>query len=488
MDILSALDAEFLYLEDDTAPLHIGGVCTFEGPPPSHDELLAALEAKLDRIPRYRQVVAPVPFELGRPIWVDDPHFDLRFHVLHTALPAPGDDAALTRLVGRLMSHRLDRDRPLWEIWQVEGLEGGRWALVCKVHHAMVDGIAGVGLLSVILDLDPDAPVPEPVPWTPAPAPSNLARVAGAWRTAAGDAARLVGEVPAMVTHPVDTVRGAGQAVRGLLGFGRHVLPTPESSLEGSIGPHRVYAHATVALDDIKAIRRAFGGTVNDVVLAALSEGYRRLLVAHGDDPHHAVVTTGVPVSVRRDDGAGVPDNRVSTLLVELPVHLGDLLSQLAAVRTSVAEARRTHMSEVGEAVTHLADLAPPMALGLVSRLAVEAERHLTQRSVTTVTTNVPGPQFPLYCLGRRMLEYLPYVPIAAGVRVGTAILSYDGQVAFGITGDAGTVPDVDVLARATAEAIEELACLAQAEGHPRPHSHQADGSADRGSEEVSAP
>ena len=461
MDVLSALDAEFLHAEDDVTPLHIGGVATFPGPAPSYDEFVECLDRRLHRIPRYRQRVETVPLELGRPIWVDHEGFSCRFHVRHTALPTPGDDDALNRLVGRLMEHRLDRSRPLWEIWMVEGLTDDRWALVFKVHHCMVDGVAGVGLLAAVLDIEEDPAPTEREPWDPEPPPSLASRIAGAWAGALSGVADLVREVPGALAHPADTGRAFAGSVRALLGFGHHIAPTPHSSLDGPIGRHRAYAHSTITIADIKRVRTGLGGTLNDVVLACITRGFRDLLEAHGDDPSAAVVRTGVPVSVRRDDGVGVADNRVSIMLVELPVHLEDPVERLAAVREAMEEAKASGMAELGEAVTHLADLAPPMVVGTVTRAGARAFHHLPQRSITTVTTNVPGPQFPLYCHGRKMQAYLPYVPIADGARVGVAILSYDGDISFGVTGDLDSVPDVDVLARGAAAGLAELLAAA---------------------------
>ncbi|MFN8017189.1 MAG: wax ester/triacylglycerol synthase family O-acyltransferase [Acidimicrobiales bacterium] len=463
MDVMSALDAEFLHAEDEVTPLHIGGVATFPGPPPSYDDFVQCLDDRLHRIPRYRQRVETVPFELGRPIWVDHEHFSCRYHVRHTALPAPGDADALDRLVARLMEQRLDRSRPLWEIWMVEGLSEDRWALVFKVHHCMVDGVAGVGLLAAVLDLEPHPEPVAPEPWTPEPAPSVAARIAQAWLGAVEDVTELAGELPAALRHPGDAARAAVASARALLGFGHHIAPTPHSSLDGPIGPHRAYAYATISIADIKAVRTELGGTLNDVVLACVTKGFRDLLEAHGDDPSTAVVRTGVPVSVRREDGQGVADNRVSIMLVELPVHLDDPVERLAAVRAAMEEAKASGMAELGEAVTHLADLVPPMVVGTVTRVGARAMHHLPQRSITTVTTNVPGPQFPLYCHGQRMLEYLPYVPIADGARVGVAILSYDGAISFGVTGDLDSVPDVSVVACGAAAALDELLAAARA-------------------------
>lgn len=461
MDTLSALDAQFLHFEDDVTTLHIGGVAVFEGPAPTYDEFVDSFEAKLPRIPRYRQKVLSVPLGLGRPIWSDDEHFATQNHVLHTALPSPGGDDALTNLVGRIMGHRLDRNRPLWQIWLVEGLADDRWALVFKVHHCMVDGVAGVGLLHAVLDLDPNAEIPPPEPWSPQPPPPPVERVRAAWAGALGDLGRLLANVPAAVTDPAETAKGLADTAKGVVGFTKHAAPVPHLSIEGGIGPGRSWAHSSIRIADIKTVRNAFGGTLNDVVLACVARGFRDLLRARGDDPDASVVRTEVPVSVRHEDGQGVPDNRVSLMLIELPVHLARPTDRLEAVRRAMTEAKASHMADVGEAVTHLADLAPPMVVQAISRVASQAAHHVHQRIITTVTTNVPGPQFPLYCLGRHMEEYLPYVPIADGARVGVAILSYDGIIAFGVTGDQDSVPEVDVVAAGAVDELNDLLAMA---------------------------
>ena len=461
MDRLSTLDAEFLHLEDGLTHLHIAGVSVFEGPTPGIADLRGLLAAKLDQIPRYRQRVRSVPLELGRPIWVDDPHFLLEYHVRHTALPAPGDDATLRALMGRLMSQPLDRDRPLWESWLVEGLSDDRWALISKVHHCMVDGVSGVDLLTILLDIEREVPLPDPPPWEPAPEPPGLARVVDAWAGAASDLLSRARSVPGAVVDPVGTARSLGDTASGIAGFGRRLSSTPPLSIEGPIGPHRVWAHSSASIDDIRTIRKAFGGTLNDVVLAAIAGGYRELLEVQGDDVDSAIVRTLVPVSVRGADEHDVTDNRVSALLLELPVSIADPLERLAVVKAEMAELKGSHMAEAGKTVTDLAALAPPMVVGTLSRVATRAMHQVTQRAVNTVTTNVPGPQFPLYCLGREMLEYRPFVPIAQGVRVGTAILSYNGRLAFGITADLSSGVDPTVLAEAIPAALGELVALA---------------------------
>jgi diacylglycerol O-acyltransferase / wax synthase len=457
MDRLSVLDAEFLHVEDGVAHMHIAGVATFEGPAPGFDELTAMISSKLHLIPRYRQRVRSVPLELGRPVWVDDPHFHLGYHVLHTALPAPGDHESLRRLMGRLMGQELDRERPLWEVWMVEGLSDDRWALICKVHHCMVDGISGVDLLAILLDVERRVELPEPQPWSPAPEPPAVAKVLDAWSGLAGDAVGLARQVPSAVRHPLGALRGMRDTGGGLVNLVEHLGVTTPCSLDGSIGPHRVWDCASVPIDVVREIRRTVEATLNDVVLAVLAGAYRDLLLSRGEDPDHVVLRTLVPVSVRAPDAHGVPDNRVSAILFELPVHLDDAVERVEHVHREMLRSKASHMSEAGEVVVRLGDLAPPMVVGTFMRAATRLLSQVPQRSVNTVTTNVPGPQFPLYCLGREMLAYDPFVPLSHGVRVGTAILSYNGTLSFGVTGDYDTARDVDVLVRAIPDGFEAL-------------------------------
>jgi WS/DGAT/MGAT family acyltransferase len=454
MERLSALDTEFLHLEDGISHMHIAGMSVFEGDPPTEEELCDLLESKLHLIPRYRQRVRSVPFELGRPVWVDDPHFNLAFHVRSTALVEPADDAALCRLMGRLMSQELDRKRPLWEVWIVHGLPDERWALVTKVHHCMVDGIAGVGLLEALLDTESDVAPAEPKPWEPTPEPSNPALVLDAWAGALGDVGSWIGHLPAEVRDPLATVRSFGAMAQGLVRFGRGLAFSEPLSVDGTIGPYRTWAHSSVTLDDVRRIRKGLGGTVNDVVLAAATNGYRELLISRGDDVRSAVLRTLVPVSVRSD---GADGNHVSAIVYDLPISIEDPVVRLHAVRTQMSDLKASHMPEAGDVITSFANLLPPMVVGNATRLLMRYSQERPQRSIDTVTTNVPGPQFPLYCVGRRMVEHRPFVPITHGVRIGTAILSYDGLLSFGVTGDYDTAPDVDVVARGIVTGIEEL-------------------------------
>lgn len=460
-DRLSVLDAEFLHVEDGIGHMHLAGACIFAGPAPGYDEVSRLVASKLHVIPRYRQRVRAVPFELGRPVWADDPHFDLTYHLRHTALPGPGDNAAFCRVMGWLMSQPLDRNRPLWEAWMVEGLAGNRWAMVFKVHHCMVDGIAGVGLLSALLDLAPSATIDDPRPWDPRAEPKAVRKVFAAWGGLLDDTAVQFRHAASAVAHPARAARNVVGALKGGARIAGDLPSTPQLTIEGSIGPHRLWAHSAVSFDDIRRIRRVFGGTVNDVVLAAVAGGFAELLRHRGEALSDAVVRTLVPVSTRSGGDGDGPHNRVSLILLDLPVRIADPIARLGAVHEAMEERKKSHMVEAGEIVTTMGDLAPPMVLGALTRWMVRVMHRLPQRSVNTVTTNVPGPQFPLYCLRSEMVEFLPYVPITHGIRLGTAVLSYNGRLSFGITGDAQTAPDVGVLAEAIAAEVAKMVAAA---------------------------
>jgi WS/DGAT/MGAT family acyltransferase len=461
MDRLSPLDASFLHIEDDVNHMHIGSVGIFEGPSPAYDELRATVEGRLTRVPRYRQKVATVPLSLGRPVWVDDPHFNIDYHVRHSALPAPGGDEQLRRLVGRVMSQPLDRTRPMWEIWMVEGLEGDRWALVSKVHHCLVDGVSGAELLAVILDLSPEVPAPIDDGWQPAPEPSplRLGRDAAiGLLTSPYEQLRAAG---AMLRRPRRVLDSARELAKGSLALSSIAKPTPATSLNGPIGPHRRYVWTTAPLADVKTIRVAHGGTVNDVVLALITRGFRDLLRSRGEDTTGRVIRTLVPVSVRpraatgHATGDGTLDNKVSAMFAELPVGLADPIERLHAISTQLDDLKDSRQALAGEAITSLGGFAPPMLLTLGMRVAARVAPRIG--NLDTVTTNVPGPQFPLYSCGRKMLRACPYVPLAAPLRVGVAIFSYNGELTFGITGDYDTAPDIGVLAHGIHAGITEL-------------------------------
>ncbi len=444
---MSPLDSLFLHVEDGVSHMHVGSVAVFDGPPPPFDSIVALVESKLPRLHRYRQRVRFVPAGLGRPVWVDDPHFSLRYHVRHTALPAPGSADDLRNLVGRLMSQELDRHRPLWEAWIVEGLDesfgSGAWAMVSKVHHCMVDGISGTDLMTVMLDDDPTAGIDPPdVVWVPTPEPSETLLAQTALARLVSSPFEQFRAVRSVLRRPRRLAASVNATVRGAADYGRHLRPTTPLSIEGAIGPHRRWTWTRVELADVAAIRQALGGTVNDVLLTLATRGFRELLIARGDDPTDATLRTLVPMSVRDPDDHS-PNNQVTPLIVELPVQLADPLDRFAAVNEAMTELKSSHQAAAGKNLTALGEFAPPVLVAGTLRGATAVLRRLPQRSVNTVTTNVPGPRQELFCLGRAMREYLPYVPIASGVRVGVAMLSYHGQVAFGITGDWDSIDDL---------------------------------------------
>jgi diacylglycerol O-acyltransferase len=455
---MSPLDASFLHIEDAVTHMHIGSVALFEGPPPSHDELLAAIRTKLPLLPRYRQKVHFVPLSLGRPVWVDDRDFVLDYHVRRTGLPAPGGEAELRSLVGRVMSQQLDRHRPLWETWIVEGLPEGRWAMISKLHHCMVDGVSGTDLLSVLLD---DDPVPAPAPadrWTPEPYPSRLGLVASALAERAISPYEALRTGVAALRAPRRLAGTLLDDARGLSTTRSLLHGTAGSSLNGAIGPHRRWDWARGDLADLKTVRRAFGGTVNDVVLAAITAAFRELLESRGEIVDGGCVRTLVPVSVRTPEERGTYNNRVSAMFAELPVGIADPVERLAAVTLQMADLKASHQAVGGEVLTSLGGFAPAMLLALAGRMATRMPQH----NVNTVTTNVPGPQRPLYAAGRRMLETFPFVPLGGHVQIGVAIFSYDGALTFGITGDWDAAPDIGLLCQGIERGLQELVARAE--------------------------
>lgn len=444
MDRMSLLDAAFLDVEDGVTHMHIGSLARFEGPAPRFVALVELMERKLPRLPRYRQRVRFVPGGVGRPVWVDDPHFNLRYHVRHTALPPPGLGEDVRNLMGRLVSQPLDRERPLWEAWVVEGFDDGSWAIISKVHHCMVDGISGTDLMTVMLDDEPDAELPPRHAWEPEPEPSTAKVLREAFAELAGTPAQQVQAAASLLRDPRKLVDVAKTAVAGLSSLGRHMMSTKPLSIEGEIGPHRSWDQTSVALDDVKKIRESLGGTINDVLLALATAGFRELLLARGDEIEQAQLHTLVPVSLRSSDDHS-PNNQVTGIIADLPVHLADSKARLDAIRAQMSELKSSHQAEAGALLlSTLSGLAPPVVVSAALRGGTALLRQLPQYRVNTVTTNVPGPQRPLYALGRELLEYVPFVPLAQGMRVGVAMLSYNGQVAFGVTGDWASVPDLD--------------------------------------------
>jgi diacylglycerol O-acyltransferase len=364
------------------------------------------------------------------------------------------------------MSHRLDRDKPLWEAWVIEGLPDGRWAMLSKLHHCMADGVSGTDLLAVVLDLSAIAELPPPEPWQPAHAPSALHLAASAIGRQLTEPVRIAPSLVAAARSPRATVEAARRFSRGVVQYVADVVPTQPTSLSGAAGMHRRWRTTSVPLDDVRAVRKALGGTVNDVALAAVTNGFRDLMTFRSEQPGPRSVRTLVPVSTREPGQESIRDNRVSAMLVDLPVHLADPVDQLRAVQLALARHKATGEAAAGDQVTRAARHLPFELVGPVLRAAF----RLPQQYLTTVTTNVPGPPFPLYAFGRPMLEAYPYVPIGDRLRIGIAMFSYCGRLSFGVTSDAATTPDADVLVEGIERGVAALLARASAPSHEFTH------------------
>jgi diacylglycerol O-acyltransferase / wax synthase len=453
-DRLTALDAGFLHLERSGAHMHVAGVLVFDGDPPAYEELVEAINARMHLVPRYRQKLAHVPLGQGRPVWVDDPHFNPRYHVRHSALPAPGSDEQLKNLAGRLFALPLDRTKPLWELNLVEGLDGGRFALLSKTHHALVDGVSGADITSVLFDSSPE---PTPVggegrAWVARPEPT--------------DAELLADALLERATHPAEAARGLraltraprhalGQAGEWLVGVGAMawagLKPAPPSPFNVRIGPHRRYTWVDSEVSRFKAVKNALGGTLNDVVLAAVALALGRFLRRRGIDTDGLVLKAMVPVSVRADAERGALGNRVAAMWAPLPVGVEHPEAVLAEVSDAMRGVKDSGQAVGAQALTSLADFAPPTIMSQAARLQAR------QRFFNLVVTNVPGPQIPLYLLGRPMRAFYPVVPLAHHQALGIAIMSYDGRLGFGLLGDYDAMPDLEALADDLRAAIADL-------------------------------
>jgi WS/DGAT/MGAT family acyltransferase len=464
-DRLTGLDTSFLHLEDDgRSHMHVAGLYVFKGRIPPYDDLVEHLVSRLDLVPRYRQRLADVPFGQGRPVWVDDPHFNARYHVRHTALPAPGGDDQLKRLVGRLMSQQLDRTKPLWEMWLVDDLRGERFAIVAKTHHALVDGISGVDITNVLFDT-----APEPVPpsraeeaWVPRPTPTGAQLLSEALLERATMPAEIVRGVRATLRTPRRVLGGARDSLQGIGALAWAGLAgAPPSPLNVAIGPHRRYDWVPADLDTFRAIKTALHGTVNDAVLSVVALALGRWLRGQGHATEGVRLRALVPVSVRGDDERGALGNRVAAFAAPLPVGVQDPAAVFAEIHEATERLKQSGQSVGAQALTDLAGFAPSTIMSQASRLMAR------QRFFNLVVTNVPGPQQPLYLLGHRLQEMYPVVPLAAGQALGIAILSYNGRLGFGLMSDLDALSDLDVLAADLRAAIDDLAATAGVDRPP---------------------
>jgi WS/DGAT/MGAT family acyltransferase len=470
-DRLTAVDAAFLAQEGPAAHMHVGAVLIFEGPAPAFDAFADHIRGRLHLVPRYRQKLAFPPLETGRPLWVDDPNFNLEYHVRHTALPPPGSEEQLRALAARIHSQALDRSKPLWETWLVQGLEGGRFALISKNHHALVDGISGVDLMTVLFDL---APIPQPVPhddspWEPRRTPSaldmaarglrGLARVPLAAAVRASEAARH----PA---HALEATREALEALGEVVRAGIDAAPATPLNVE--IGPHRRLVFVRGDLTDFKLVKDAFGGTVNDVVLAVVAGALQRWLRSRGVRTDGLELRALVPVSIRARDEHHQLGNRIAAMRAPLPVYVQDPVARLQVVRQAMEGLKDSKQALGAEVLASLEALAPPTILAQASRI------NFSTRLFNLLVTNVPGPQFPLYVLGRRLRDLFPVAFLPTDHALAIAIMSYDGRMDFGLLGDYDAMPDLDALGGMVRDSLAELVEAARPPAETRPVSTRA--------------
>jgi diacylglycerol O-acyltransferase len=462
---LTPLDASFLHLETPRTHMHIGGVAIFERSPLGtgralYDGLARAIAPRLDLMPRYRQKLAFVPLSLDTPVWVDDPDFEMSNHLLRAALPKPGGDKELQELIGRVFSRQLDRRRPLWEIYVIEGLRDSRWALLTKSHHAMVDGISNLELATILLDAEAE-PAKQPFGvsrWTARESPSSLGLLVNSLRERVTRPARVLSAARAVAGQPGRLAIALRDTASGLASMAEH-MGAPKSAINGKTGPTRAFAYSRFPLEDFRTVKAAFGGTINDLVLAAVAGGLRHFLIARGvdpDDPEQALQAL-CPVSIRDTSERTALGNRLAMLLVKLPIAEADPVRRIAAVRTTVDALKARKQAVGADFLLNLAGFAPSTLHAMVARAS------LRQIAFNLIVTNVPGPQLPLYCQGARLVEVFPIAFLYDGQELAIAIFSYFGTLNFGYLVDAQGISDVDVFAECVEEGVRELLEAARA-------------------------
>lgn len=451
-DRLTGLDSSFLHLERGPAHMHVASTTVFEGPVPGYDEVRDHLEARLHLVPRFRQKLRFVPLGQGRPRWVDDPRFNLSYHLRHTALPAPGSEEQLRNLAARVFSQRLDRSKPMWEMWLVDGLERDRFAIVTKTHHCLVDGVSGVDITTVLFDASP-APMPSAPAdrWVPRPEPSRAQLLGDALVERATSPTEVVRGARAVLRGPRRAARAALEALEAAGALAKVGLSAPPSPFNVPIGPYRRFAWVQADLGELKRIKNAGGATVNDVVLAAVTGALARYLRARGHSTRELELRALVPISVRGDEEHGALGNRVSSYMAPLPVWCDDPLERLAAVTETMGDLKQSKQAVGATLMTELTDFAPPTIAGQAARL------QSRQRLFNLVVTNIPGPQFSLYLMGRELEAIYPMVPLAQRQGVCFGIISYNGKLNFGLIGDYDALPDLDALAADLEASLVEL-------------------------------
>jgi diacylglycerol O-acyltransferase len=453
MDRLSALDVSFLTNESSSAHMHVGGIMIFEGPPPSYDDLVEHVRGRLHLVPRFRQRLTHPPAPTGRPFWIDDPAFNLEYHIRHSALPSPGSEEQLRNMAGRVFSQQLDRTKPLWELWMVQGLTRKRFALVTKTHHALVDGVSGVDIATVLFDVQP---VPEPAhpdeEWVPGPPPSGAELLA---RDAAGVARtplRVLRRLEHAVEHPRATLEQVGEAAQALSEVGWNFAnPAPKIPLNVPVGSHRRYEWVRADLAQFKQIKNALGGTVNDVVLAVVAGAMRRWLRGRGIRTEGLELRAQVPVSIRSAGEQGHLGNRIAAVRGPIPVYIDDPVQRLAVCRAGMEGIKQSKQALGAEVISRFNDFAPPTLLAQAARV------NFSTRLFNLVVTNVPGPQIPLYVLGRELEDIFPVGFLPPEQALFIAIMSYNGEINFGLLGDYDVMYDLEVVAEGIEESLAEL-------------------------------
>jgi diacylglycerol O-acyltransferase / wax synthase len=453
LDRLTAVDASFLTNETSASHMHVGAILVFEGPPPKYVDLVEHVRGRLDQVPRFRQRLVVPPLEAGRPLWADDVNFNLTYHIRHTALPDPGGEAQLRRLAGRVFSQQLDRSKPLWELWLVQGLERDRFAILTKTHHAMVDGISGVDIGTVLFDLEP---VPQPAPiedgWVPQREPTTVELVARGLSDAAAAPIHLAERAVEAVRHPEPAARRLAEALEGV---GEVVSafadPAPDVPLNVPIGSHRRFVWARSELATFKRIKDALGGTVNDVVLAVVTGALRGWLHGRSIRTEGLELRALVPVSIRTEDERGNLGNRIAAMRGPLPVYVEDPVRRLRIVSEQMEGLKRSKQALGAEVIARFNDFAPPTLLAQASRI------NFSTRLFNMIVTNVPGPQIPLYVLGRELEDVFPVAFLPQNHALAVAIMSYNGRVGFGLLADYDSMEDIVMIGEGITASLAEL-------------------------------
>jgi diacylglycerol O-acyltransferase len=457
LDRLTAVDASFLTNEHSNSHMHVGAILIFEGPPPRYVDLVEHVRSRLPLVPRFRQKLVVPPLEAGRPLWADDVNFNLTYHIRHTALPDPGGEEELKKLAGRVFSQQLDRLKPLWELWLVQNLERDRFALLTKTHHAMVDGVSGVDIGTVLFDVEREAePLKLEDDWVPQPEPGTTELVVRGVADAVAAPVKLAERAIEVVRSPEATAR---KAVEALEGVGEIVSafadPAPDVPLNEEIGPHRRYVWARSELATFKRIKDSLGGTVNDVVLAVVTGALRSWLHGRGIRSEGLELRALVPVSIRTADERGDLGNRIALMRGPLPVYIEDPVRRLRTISDAMAGLKRSKQALGAEVISRFNDFAPPTLLAQASRI------NFSTRLFNLIVTNVPGPQMPLFVLGKELEDVFPVAFLPQNHCLAVAIMSYNGKVGFGLLADYDCMKDVEVVSNGLNESLAELEAAA---------------------------